>query len=430
MGAPCVAAMWNCDAPVNGTALQCENGPMSTNTPASPAHLAPDARLLVVVSSDYGELGGALYFLQGLSPRSTVTLLVPASLRDVVQGGEWHASVRTYQGSADILRAAAEERCQAALLFAGALLPLGTGLGLRGTWRLLSGLRRLGLPLLTSDPFVGLVHGPRSLHFAQAVQGDPSSLARRVLAARLAVTVWLLQKRLRHACHLYPAPIERLHAPRPGGTPRCSYFSPAAARQALALPPSDPPAWVFVLSQVDWSLAAQDGADRFLQSLAARLGDAQRHGRRAVLIAPAGLLSRLRAVGAAPGAELLDSLHYGDFMRRLLGAEYAFFWNYYSFSILHRVLAQRPVFFFGEGHMVNILPELREAGVRLFYRGWRPPLLAQQQALEAVPLAALARETLEAFALNAAELRGCATPAEILARVLSADQRDVAHAQA
>ena len=402
---------------------------MSTSTPASPAFTAPDARLLVVVSSDYGELGGALYFLQGLSAQTEVTLLVPASLGDVLHGGELPAKLRTYRDCADILGALADERSQAVLLFAGALLPLGTGLGLRGSWRLLSELRRLGLPVLTSDPFVGLVHGPRSLHFAQAVQGSPSRLGRHVLSLRLALTVWLLQKRLRRALHLYPAPIERLHAPA-AGTSRCSYFSPAAARQAHAQPPGDPPSWVFVLSQVDWHLAALEDADRFLQTLAGRLQDAQRHGRRAVLIAPAALVSRLRASGAAPEAELLDTVHYNDFMRHLLGAEYAFFWNYYSFSILHRVLAHRPVFFFGEGHMVNILPALREAGVRLFYRGWRPPLLAQQHALEQEPLAALARQTLEAFALNAAELRGCATPEQIVARVLSADQRDVAHAQA
>jgi hypothetical protein len=97
---------------------------------------------------------------------------------------------------------------------------------------------------------------------------------------------------------------------------------------------------------------------------------------------------------------------------------------------MHRVLSARPVFFFAEGHMVNILPALREAGVRLFYQDWRPPLLALEQPLEAEQLAAGAQLARQEFRRLTEGLRHCHSPAAILRSVLSADQGNVLQPQA
>jgi hypothetical protein len=127
---------------------------------------------------------------------------------------------------------------------------------------------------------------------------------------------------------------------------------------------------------------------------------------------------------------MLQHAGYPEFMRHLMQAECAFYWNYYSFSIMHRVLAGLPVLFFGEGHMVQILPALREAGVRLFYDGWRPPLLQLQAPLAGEDVARRADETRLEFQRLAAGLRACDSPAGLLQRALSADQGSVLDAQA
>ena len=121
---------------------------------------------------------------------------------------------------------------------------------------------------------------------------------------------------------------------------------------------------------------------------------------------------------------------YADFMARLMQAEYAFFWNLYSFSLIHRVMAQRPVMFFDEGHMVQILPALHEAGIRLFYDGWRPPVLTLAAALELPALERAATEARQQFARITQGMRQGEAPLDLLRAALSANQRDVLDAQA
>lgn len=56
-------------------------------------------RLLAIVSGDYGELGVAMYFLQGLRLPESQVLLLPASLR-YTQVALPGVDVRAYSGSA------------------------------------------------------------------------------------------------------------------------------------------------------------------------------------------------------------------------------------------------------------------------------------------------------------------------------------------
>lgn len=394
-----------------------------------------DVRLLVIVSGDYGELGGAMYFLRGLGSRACATVLVPQSLRHALSSsGEME--VHAYASLADIEARLAAVRPQAVMLFSGYLLAIGRRYSLLNVLSLLRTLRRSGVPVLTSDPFIGLIDGPAALDFSYVLGTRGTALGRRVRSWHLALRLALLQRQLRGCWHIYPSPIERLHGPRDGGRAISYSNNPYPLKRAPdstsgEASGAEPASWIFVLSQIDWQVQVRTDGAGFVQSLAARLAEVASMGKRAVLIAPAGLLDALRdAASGEPRIVLVFNEGYAGFMQRLMEAEHAFFWNYYSFSVIHRVLAHLPVMFFDEGHMVHILPSLHDAGVRLFYDGWRPPLLDLSSALEAADIEQRAAEARRQFKRIAQGLGECETPLTVLRRVLSADQGNVLDPQA
>jgi hypothetical protein len=116
----------------------------------------------------------------------------------------------------------------------------------------------------------------------------------------------------------------------------------------------------------------------------------------------------------APGVELRENVAYGDYMARVVRAQRLFLWNYFSFSVLHRVLAGGPVHYFDEGHMVSVLPELEEAGIDTYYAGWRPPLLDVAERIDEDRLDDLARETRERFARIKERMAAGMSPAALL----------------
>ena len=388
----------------------------------------PGLRLLVIVSGDYGELGGAIYFLQGLGLTAPPTVLIPESLSHALSDRD-DMSVHSYRGYADIQRHVDAAPVDAVMLFSGYLLDIGRRFSLVNSLRLLHLLRRRSLPVLTSDPFIGLIDSPAALDFSCVLGPEGSRLARRLRSWHLGLRLYALRLRLRHCWHIYPSPIHRLYAAdaRPLAL---SYFNGTVSEEP-AREPAARPSWIFVLSDIDCRMQMRGGAEHFLAALADRLRETVELGRHAVVVAPAAQLDEmLRRLGPCPDVSLVRGAGYAEFMRLLMDAEYAFYWNYYSFSIIHRVASQLPVMFFEEGHMVHILHGLREAGIRLFYDGWRPPLLQLDARLDPDDLAVRAGEARNQFHRIVQGLRQCDPPAELLRQALSADQGNVLDAQA
>lgn len=381
-------------------------------------------RLLVVVSNDYGELGNALYFLEGLSlPRPAVLMLPPALAKALPPRADFE--LQPYAAASDIKRQITAHEPDVVLLFSGYLLSVGRHVSILHTVLFLRWLRARRVPLLTSDPFLGLLGRPAELDFT-SVLGGSSSLAKRLRSQLLSLRLQLIGGQLRASTHIYPAPIERLgggqHTDR-----RRGYFNAATlAPRPLGSEDDEATRWIFVLSEIDCRVQRAAHGPSFTVQLAQRLREAAALGGRVMLVAPESLVAELAAVlGPHPGIVMRSGMNYPGFMAALLAAEYAFFWNLYSFSLLHRVLARRPVLFFDEGHMVQILPALREAGIRLFYDGWTPPRLALDQPLEAARLGREARQATQHFSRLADGMRGCADPMSLLREALSADKPHV-----
>ena len=368
-------------------------------------------RVLVVVSNDYGELGSAMYFLRGLAAEASAVILLPQSLRHALPG---RPDVHCYASLADIRSHMDAERLDAVLLFSGYLLTVGRSRSLLASLRLLRLARARGLPVLTSDPFIGLIAGPASLDFASVIERG-SAWARRLAGWRLGARMTIMRWALRRAWHLYPAPLD--------GLPPSAH---AARALAYASAPSGPVAgapgarWIFVLSEIDYRMQLGHDAASFVPALAARLQEAIAFGKHPVVVAPRSLLDEVARHLPQEAFTPVHQADYAAFMEALLEAEYAFFWNYYSFSIIHRVLHERPVMFFAEGHMVRIVPALSDAGVRLFYAGWRPPLLRVGDPFDRSELAARAREAAIQFARIRSGIGACETPMAVLSRVVDA----------
>lgn len=141
------------------------------------------------------------------------------------------------------------------------------------------------------------------------------------------------------------------------------------------------------------------------------------------MIGPRPLIEDLRArLGAAPGIELRENVAYADYMASIVGAGRVFLWNYFSFSVLHRILAGGPVHFFDEGHMVSVLPELEQAGIDTYYAGWRPPLLDVAEPFDEVRLDRFAQETRARFAQIKERMAAGMSPSALLEAVSAADE--------
>ena len=373
-------------------------------------------RILVIASGDYGEFGTAMYLLEGLRGHSRLAMLLPASLahtRVVLPG----VDIRTFTDLAGIRAALDDVRPDAVVLTSGYLLPINSGLTLLDTARLSWLLARRRVTVLTSDPFVGLLRS-RALDFS-GLQGR-GRIPKPGFAAswRFALPLFVARHLLRGACHIYPVPVDGLRAARQAR--RMSFYNEQAAAVTAAHAPGNSaskPTWLFVVSSTELALQLAMQGDEFVANLSARLADGAALGREVILIGPAGLVAAVKQrLGDRPGITARTQAPYAEYMTILLGAEYVFFWNFFSFSIIHRVLAERPVFYFHEGHMVHILPALGQEGVRVVYGGWRPPLLGLGATLDERELAERSIEVRREFARIAAGMRKSHSPRELLER--------------
>ncbi len=358
---------------------------------------------MVIVSSDYGELGAAMSFVQGLQAPladDRTTLLLPPSLLPALADGR-HRDLRSYASLRELRAAIVDLEPDTVVFFSAYLLLFaGREIGVRSLRTILSDLRRRSVRLYTSDPFIGLLRWPWSIRLFDFLRTQLPARSRVVVALITALAccrLYLVRQSLAGVVHLYPASID---AARPPPGLRWVQYRGGSSAQPTEQPAEQPAApttpapdrcWMFVLSRVDLDLQQRLQGPGFGTVVERRLRETLRAGRRALLVAPATLIADLqgRFAGVA-GVDLRAAPTYADYVEQLIGAEYVFFWNLYSYSILHRAATASPVFFFHAGHMEHVVPALEHAGVACFYRGWRPPLQTDNEVLDAATLGGLA----------------------------------------
>jgi hypothetical protein len=252
---------------------------------------------------------------------------------------------------------------------------------------------------VTSDPFLGLASQVTVAQIdAQMLVPGESAWTRRLvgLALRLrgsGAKVFRLPS-LDDVIHVYPTSIPE----HDDGITRVSFFNPAILRAATvpdAQAPRDPrggsPRWLFVLSDSDLHVqTVRVGLPEFLENLLGMLRHAAAEKKQAALIAPSAIVQRLR-YAVPEGVELLSWRPLDEFERRVLDAEYVFYWNAFSFSQLARIANELPFFVFDQGHFARTLTPYYEIARACHLGGWQLKYLDQRQLFSPYVLAHLAK---------------------------------------
>jgi hypothetical protein len=378
-----------------------------------------EPKLLFLLSSDYGELSNALHFVRGTD--LDATLLLPVRLfdanRDMLQ-----ARARPYATLAEAVEALDREQPDVVFLFSAYLYAVNGILALDAVEALLTELERRRVRVVTSDPFLGLLRADGASLFSER---HPQHQWLEDHFGRLAA-------RVRDLTHLYQVPPDGL-----AGEHKVSVFNPhilsdaadiqqRRARLAAVLG-IDPhrPRWLFLLASEDYGAqVARLGRERFEALLLDRLEDAARAGRQAVLIAPQPCVASLAGSGRALSGLISISFCGHDlFTDVLLEAEYAFYWNLFSNSLLARLANRLPVVFFDLGHLAHAMPALLDLGLKIYFAGATPALQDQQQELMLDAVAALAARQDRALEPAIENLRRSPTPRELLDHLTEAQRR-------
>ena len=255
-------------------------------------------------------------------------------------------------------------------------------------------LRDRGCTVVTSDPFLGL---SSSLTFGEL---DPTRISRYIFRLLKRVTPEaplikagsvrnLIQFYVTPTIHIDPADGARRIA---CNNPKLVHLKEKHRTRDVAEGAKNPaPHWLLVLAASDLKCQSQlHGCRRFVRMMKRTLEQAMRAGRKPILIAPNGLMKKLRSqLPAEMQAGLVGFCPYSRYIELLIRAEYVFYWNVFSFSLRLRVANELPVFFFDRGHMA-VFDRLYRAGLKCHYDGWEPEYLDQQMPLDLSDLAQLA----------------------------------------
>lgn len=354
-----------------------------------------DPRLMFLLNNDYGELGLAMYFLQGRELVKSSTVLLPprlfASNRETLP-----CATREYASIEDIISMVDTIKPDIFFLFSGYILPNHGLLSLEEMDALVKLLVDRNITVSTSDPFFGIfshmdashITGPESLRLfetdllpdltwqyrAHAMRGNFHILSQFAIASDI----------LKDTVHLYYCCPDPDDGPMQGSDHQAAFFNPSLIEADQGAASSEDPHWLYILGSVDYELQTQLFSEtEFLNIVARHLKEALDHGRRCVLLAPRECIQKLRSrVPVSARKDLLEFCAYEKFTSLLLDAEYVFYWNLASYSTFLRVINKRPMFMFDGGHLVRHVKPMAKTMGHSYYQNWTPPFLDPHEPLD------------------------------------------------
>lgn len=365
----------------------------------------PDRNIVAILSADYGELFNAMYFVMGMPFKSTIC--ATSRLYSTNQN-RLPYNLCTYSSFDDLREIVEQLNPDLVLLFSGYLYKLNSLLSAEQTVDFLNYLRDRDIPYVTSDPSLGLIGN---------LADKPQNLTYERFRLQFE---WLLP-------HL---DIPHLYLSSVGIDCRSdshSYFNPQlvfddAEKNAIEnrLRKSkilrNLPIWLFIMQPEDEVIQRNRyGEKTWNELLVARVAETIMAGKHAVVLAPERCLSTFAKHFIDDEAVLLlPGCHYTLFMQLLISAEYVFYWNRYSASILGRAINDGSLFCFDDGHLPLVLPDLKPIAERHFYVGSDFPNEDFTKRLDAKALAEkAATHALSLFEPLLANFSQSPTPAEL-----------------
>jgi len=349
-------------------------------------------KVLFFLSRDFGELFNANYFVK--NSNIDPVFLLPPGLYDVNRDA-FSFPVYQYEKAADVRDAVERAAPDVVLLFSGYLYVVNKVLQTeKSLANILEFIQGLGIPIATSDPSLGLL-----------TDVDPTLFNARHPRYR-----WMLDHftrtsgSLEQMMHLYLAPSALVSRAR-----HLAYFNPDAAYSeaecdfaSSRLAREDEresfgARWLFVLSPEDANVQSKiHGPEAFFRVVCQLLQGALSCGRKPLLIAPQSYVDALHRAGLiAQGVGAVSACNFPVFLDRLVNAEYVFYWNLFSASIVGRVINRRPFFVFDKGHLAYAMKPLLPIALEHFYPGCDIDRLDAEEPIDVATLDQLAEQQRE-----------------------------------
>jgi hypothetical protein len=396
------------------------------------------ARYLFVQSHSFGDLVLTMALLEGQPFTDQVAVMLTDHLHQYNKDA-LAVSTHRYTSLADVMRVV-ETWNPDLVFFVSAYGLLDAGFRpLPSLDRFLGRLRERGCRLVTADPTLGMSHALTMSQVDLPLSRLPwrSRFRQRRNLRRMFRSFSTIARMFDDVTHLYPVPVSSLSSD--DNVRRVSFFNPRivtaydepsgghdGGRSEDAVSPAEP-SWLFVLGASDLrcQLMLLGGSENTARVVAGLLEQTRRQGRRPVLIAPPPFIDNVsRRLSAEVEAELLPFCSYTQFTSRLFAAEYAFYWNILSCSILLRLSKGLPVFFFDEGHIARLLKPSYEAGIRCWYDGVTPEVRDARERLDACELARLVSEQQEGLRAIRAYWQRSPAPGEVIDGLLNESTMD------
>ncbi|MFL6247112.1 MAG: hypothetical protein ACJ74H_13860 [Thermoanaerobaculia bacterium] len=383
------------------------------------------APVLFILDNDYGELTTVLYLILGQECfRHARILLSPRLYQnngDVLPGriGLW-TSERDLADSIDALK-------PGVVIFASAyLMPVHNLLTAEAIERLCALARRHNAVVVTADPFLGLLT-QWSGRLQQLISIDiPENAGEHLRAVKQSADRMLHNKLsevegvLRDLPHLYPSYTDMDCVETFASDSRnVSFFNDTLLLPPHVAPtgPASTPHWMFVISEADYSTQYMSlGNARFARVVANLLAQTARLGRHAIFVGPAELLDLVTP--ELPADERIHLVRFCSFRRLmslLLSAEYSFYWNVVSHSILMQLWNGRPVILFNRGHLARAVRPIYERVIAWYYQGCEPPYLDDHAELSLPALEHAVAAHAERRSQITERFRRAPSPAAVLA---------------
>jgi hypothetical protein len=342
----------------------------------------------IVLDNDFGELTTLLYLVMGQPVFANTTLYlsprVYAKNADILPG-----RTREWTGAAHLMGMLEQDRCELLILASGYLLPVHDLLTLKQLDQVLALAKRQAMRVATFDPFLGLVARAaggdgegleQMIQLDFPTQGIPAlDAAKRQASAKLVDALGGADRLLWRYPHVFPVQPTQTPQTRSAWDGRnLSCYNPCLkmpdhlSAQAL----DQAPFWVFVLSEVDFQrqmLMHPGGV--FLDRVVDWLQMAARSERTAVFFGPSEVNAMLQAKLAGNERIILrDFAPFHEIMALLLLAEFSFYWNIVSHTILMQLMNGRPPIILDQGHLLGAVPGLQPMIRDWYYQGWQPPI--------------------------------------------------------
>jgi hypothetical protein len=389
-------------------------------------------RILFVVSGAYGDLALAVSFVFGQDfSGETAIALRPKPYR--LNRDSLPLQTYRFNSAKDIIRATIMWEARIVFLLSGYGLPVEGLTSPSELGRLVKDLRNRNCCVVTSDPFLGsasTVMESEVLDMLPPAEGWVTKLFFSHLARRFTRNLNRASNSLSDVIHLYPGPTDNI--PNRSRVQRISFFNPELAKRDPAWEGSGErlkktgsgrsteKAWLFIIAPSDVSIQQRKwGVSGFANQLVHMLEQTREAERSPVLLGPSSLIRKVKSVLPTTfEPELMTFCSFTEFSRRLLDAEYTFFWNIFSCSAAFMRLARKlPVIYFNKGHVAQFSNLVYEDGVRCYFGGCEPRQIDHQDFSKAALDEVVSKQKPAVDALLE-YWKGSPTPRQVIDRLL------------